>query len=68
MNALVAALREIWGLFVEDSSLTIAIILGLVAAVFVFPRAHVPLPWRGVLLFALLTVALIENVLRSARS
>lgn len=68
MSAIASVLRELWGLFVEDASLTIAIILCLVLASLVFPRVQVPAPWRGALLFVLLALALIENVRRSARS
>ena len=67
MRALVAALGQIWGLFVEDASFT-AGILGCVAfAVFVLPHTGLRPVWRGPALFVGLGGVLLENVVRSAR-
>ena len=66
MNALTGALKELWGLFVEDASFSVAIVACLVLAWLVIPAFAIPGPWRGVLLFALLAGALMENVWRTA--
>lgn len=66
MNALVSAVREVWGLFVEDASFTVAIAACLVFAWLVMPAFAVSGPWRGVILFVLLASALIENIWRTA--
>ena len=68
MNALTAALRELWGLFVEDWTFTLAIVLCLVLAMFLAPALGLSPKWRGGALFVLLAVALLENVWRSARA
>lgn len=66
MSAVATALRELWGLFVEDASLTLAILGCLVIAVFAFPVLRLRDEWRGPLLFVLLAIVLWENVRRSA--
>ena len=68
MSAVVAAARQVWGLFVEDGSFT-AGMLGCVAfAVFVLPHTGLRPVWRGPALFLGLSAVLLENVRRSARS
>ena len=67
MTVLLNALREVWGLFVEDLSFTIALLICLGIAALVLPRVPIPPAWRGATLFALLAIILVENVLRSAR-
>lgn len=66
MNALTGAAMELWGLFVEDASFTVAIVACLVFARLVVPVFNVSAPWRGAVLFVLLAAALIENVWRTA--
>jgi hypothetical protein len=66
MSALATALRELWGLFVEDASFSFGILACLALAIYIFPRA-IGTAWRGPLLFALLAIVLVENVYRSAR-
>jgi hypothetical protein len=66
MNAFTSAVMEVWGLFVEDASFTVAIVACLVFAWLVMPAFNVPVQWRGAVLFVLLGVALIENVWRTA--
>jgi hypothetical protein len=68
MNAITSAIRELWGLFVEDPTFTLGILACLAVAGFLFPVLHVPLAWRGIVLFVLLALVLIENVVRSARA
>jgi hypothetical protein len=67
VNAVVAALRELWGLFVEDGSLTLGILVCLAIADFAFPALGLRTAWRGPVLFVLLAIVLVENVRRSAR-
>jgi hypothetical protein len=68
MNALSSAIRELWGLFVEDPSFTLGMLVCVVAARFLFPLLRVPLPWRAGVFFALLAVVLAENIWRSAKA
>ena len=65
MNAVATALRQLWGLFVEDASFTLGILGSLVIAAFAFPALGLRDAWRGPALFALLAVVLLENVRRS---
>jgi len=67
MKAFLAPVREIWGLFVEDPSFTLGMIVCLIIAVYVVPHAPIPPAWRGPVLFLLLAAVLVENVVRSAR-
>lgn len=68
MRAVVAAARQVWGLFVEDASFT-AGILGCVAfAAFALPHTGLRPVWRGPALFLGLGGVLLENVRRSARA
>lgn len=66
MNALTSVARELWGLFVEDASFTVAIVACLVFAWLMVPAFEISARWRGAVLFVLLAGALIENVWRSA--
>ena len=66
MKTFIAAVRELWGLFVEDASFTVAILVCIAFAAFVLPRV-VDQHWRGPILFVALALALFENVRRSAR-
>jgi hypothetical protein len=68
MRAIVSAAGELWGLFVEDPTFTLGMLVCLAIARFLLPAIQVPLPWRGVALFVMLALVLVENVLRSARA
>lgn len=67
MKTIIDALHEVYGLFVEDGSLAVLILIWTATAIFVFP--HIPgiSGWRGPTLFAGLALMLLENVRRSAR-
>lgn len=67
MKALTTAVEEIFGLFVEDGSLAIGILIWLGIAASVFPHLPDSGAWRAPLLFVGLLLILAENVLRSAR-
>jgi hypothetical protein len=66
VSAAAKALRELWGLFVEDASLTLGILGCLLMPAFAFPALRLRDVWRGPLLFGLLAIVLWENVRRSA--
>lgn len=68
MRAIVSAIGELWGLFVEDPTFTLGMLVCLAIARFLLPAIHMPLPWRGIALFVMLAVVLVENVWRSART
>ena len=67
MKALITAAEEVFGLFVEDGSLAIGILVWVAAAAFVFPHLPGGNTWRAPVLFAGLLILLVENVWRSAR-
>jgi hypothetical protein len=66
VSAAARALRELWGLFVEDASLTLGILGSLLIAAFAFPALRLRDAWRGPVLFGLLAIVLWEKVRRSA--
>ena len=67
MTALGMALGSLWGLFVEDASLTLGILIWLGIAAFALPALGLRDAWGGPVLFLLLAFVLLENVRRSAR-
>jgi len=67
VRAFLAAVRQVWGLFVEDASLTAGILVCVALATFLLPRIGLPPTWRGPILFLGLGIVLLENVRRSAR-
>lgn len=66
MNWFRQAISELWGLFVEDGSFALAILIWIAVTVFILPR-FVPGKWRGPVAFAGLAIILVENVLRTAK-
>ncbi len=60
-------LGELFGLFVDDGSLAINLLLWTAAAALVLPRLALPEPWPAPLLLAGYLAILLENVLRTAR-
>jgi hypothetical protein len=66
MNVIVTALKELFGLFVEDGSYAVAIIAWLLIAALVLPHIGAS-EWRAPLLLAGLLLVMCENVLRSAK-
>ena len=67
MKAVATALQEVYGLFVEDGSYAVAIIVWLAAAGFVFPHIPGGAVWRGPTLFAGMALIMLESVVRAAR-
>lgn len=67
MKVVLTALQEVYGLFVEDGSYALGIVIWLLIAAFVFPRIPGGGAWRAPLLFLGLVALLLENVWRTAR-
>lgn len=67
MNAIKTAIREVYGLFVEDGSYALALVVWIVAAALLLPRLSLAAAWRAPVLFAGMILILLENVVRSAR-
>ena len=67
MKAIRTALLEVFGLFVEDGSLAIMLLLWVGAAAFVFPRRPGGAALHGPLFCFGVAIILLENVWRSAR-
>ncbi len=67
MKWILAAARELAGLFVDDGSLAIAVLAWVAVAVLVFPALPIASGWLAVALFAGLALILVENLLRAAR-
>jgi hypothetical protein len=67
MSRLGAIFRELIGLFIDDGSLAIGILVWIAIVALALPALGVPEVWRPILLFIGCVVILIENVTRSAR-
>ena len=67
MTRLISILREIFGLFIDDGSLAIAILVWIGIVAFALPVLGLPEAWRAVTLFVGCALILAENVTRSAR-
>jgi hypothetical protein len=67
MNWIKSIAREILGLFVDDGSFAIGILVWVVAAVVVLPRVASVARWAGPVLFIGLALILVESVLRYSR-
>ena len=67
MRAIQIALQELWGLFVEDATLTIGTLACVALAAFAVPRLGVAPQWRAPIFFAAVVLMLLENVYRGAR-
>lgn len=67
MNAFRIALAELWGLFVEDATLTVGTLACIALAAFVFPHTAIPSHWHAPAFFLAIVLMLLENVYRGAR-
>jgi len=67
MSWIAGAARELIGLFVEDGSLALAVLVWVAVAVLVFPVLPIDRGWLAIAVFAGLAVILVENLLRAAR-
>jgi hypothetical protein len=60
--------REIFGLFVDDGSFALAILIWLAVVRWATPRLNIPSGITGVILFAGLALILTESAARYARN
>lgn len=67
MKAIRIALAELWGLFVEDATLTIGTLICIALAAFVIPKLGAPAHLRAPIFFFAVVLMLLENVHRGAR-
>jgi hypothetical protein len=67
VKTVIAACRELLGLFVDDGSFAIALILWSAAAGFFLPRLPVNAGWDGPILFLGYLLILAENLRRTAQ-
>ncbi len=71
MKWIASVLREVWGLFVDDGSFALAIVLWLflwlAIGQWILPRLLWLHPWAGPALFAGLALILVESAARFAR-
>lgn len=67
MKWLKSIFREIVGLFVDDGTFAIAILVWLAMLRLALPHLPIPAVWDGVILFAGLVAILIESTLRRTR-
>lgn len=67
MNVILTAIKEIYGLFVEDGSYAASIVVWVLVTALVFPHLPTLGLWRAPLLFVGLLFLLVENVRRTAR-
>ncbi len=68
MSGLKTIFREVFGLFVEDGSLAIAILIWLGLVWLLRARLEAVSEWGGWILFAGLGLILVESALRFARN
>ncbi|HEY1992767.1 MAG TPA: hypothetical protein VGG81_00100 [Edaphobacter sp.] len=67
MNWLKNIFREIFGLFVEDGSFALAILLWLAIVRWAMPHLNLPAGITAVILFAGLALILVESATRCSR-
>ena len=67
MNWMKNIFREILGLFVDDGSFALAILLWLAVVGWATPRLGIPTAIRGIVLFAGLALILAESATRYSR-
>jgi hypothetical protein len=67
MGAVKALLRELVGLFIDDGSLAVSVLVWVALCGIVAPSLGVTPLWRGVALAAGLAALLLENAYRGAR-
>lgn len=68
MRIIGTIVRELWGLFVDDGALAVALVVWCAVAGFGLPRSGLADPWQGPTLFLGCLVILIVNVWMSARA
>lgn len=68
MKLFTTIIEEVWGLFVDDGSLAILILLWCLIVGFGLQAVAVPLTLRGPILLAGLVLGLLENIWRTSKS
>ena len=68
MNTLKEIIAELLGLFVEDITFAVALIIWILAALFLLPHFGLSTGAQATIWVAGLAVVLFENVVRQARS
>ena len=64
MHWISLTLRELLGLFVEDTRFVLTILGWLIGFALLLPQVPLPPPWRGALLFTGLAAILLSHCLR----
>jgi hypothetical protein len=67
MNLIVTTFKNLIGIFVEDGTLAILLIVWVGIVALVLPRVPIDSSWDGAILFAGCVAILIENVVRAGR-
>jgi hypothetical protein len=67
MNLIVRAFKQLVGLFVEDGTLALLLIIWVGIAALALPRVPINSSWDAVILFAGCVAILVENVARAGR-
>jgi len=67
MRWLTTIAREIFGLFVDDGSFALAIVIWLMLVVVLLPRVVASASWASPVLFVGLAIILAQSVLRYSR-
>ena len=67
MKVLRTALREVFGLFVDDGAFALAIVAWCAVAWLALPRLDLAPGWDGVVLFLGLSAILVESAWRRSR-
>ena len=67
MNWLKTALKELYGLFVDDGRFALAICVWIALVSYGLPRLPVGLVWRGPILFLGIVILLLQTVVAASR-
>jgi len=67
MNAIRTALREFWGLFVDDGSLALFVVVLIALVTAAVKEAGLPPLWGGAALVVGCVALLVESLYRAAR-
>ncbi len=59
--------REVFGLFVDDGSFAVAILVWMVLVALALPRLGIAMSWEGVILFTGLALILVASAAQRAR-
>ena len=66
MRTFLTIIEDLWGLFVDDGTLAVGIVLWLLLVALVLPRTGIPAQFDGAILLAGLLLGLMENIWRAA--